>query len=50
MPAELTPETTAKIVNSTLDLHNMLYTRHTGLQVNEADQEDADGNVVLGAW
>ncbi|MEW8547456.1 MAG: transposase family protein [Candidatus Thiodiazotropha sp.] len=41
---------TISIVWGALTLHNWMRTRAPGLQLPEVDQEDGQGNVILGAW
>jgi len=45
-----TPENCTDIVLGCMTLHNLLRSRAPGLQAGEVDREDADGNVVPGAW
>ena len=45
-----TPEHCVDIVLGAMTLHNLLWTRVPGLQAQEVDREDADGNVIPGAW
>ena len=43
------PTTVVTIVKGCLTLHNIIRRRNP-LQPGEVDQEDADGNIVAGAW
>lgn len=45
-----TPEHCVDIVLGTMALHNLLRTRVPGLQAQEVDREDVNGNVIPGAW
>lgn len=44
------PRKATKVVKATLALHILLRKRLPGLQANEVDHDDDDGNVVPGAW
>ena len=44
------PDTCTLIVKACLCLHNLMRLRYPGLQDQDADQEDAKGNVIPGAW
>ena len=47
---QLSPERATTVVEATITLHNLLRTHYPGLQAQEVDREDQDGNVVPGAW
>ena len=44
------PDTCKLIVKACLCLHNLMRLRYPGLQNQDADQEDAKGNLIPGAW
>ena len=47
---QLSPRRTRKVTSCCLILHNLMRERYPGLQANDVDQEDGQGNVIDGAW